>query len=179
MRMGTTYNLVCYSADGKERWLEFNAYTDMHELYPPGTFIKVSASRQWATGKSAVPRSDVPETALAKIMEGFTPSTASTLAEYADERTRQLASRNTPSLTVSCALSGSDLLYTYTYASGAKGMATDSADTLDRAYRSQFRTDKEAFPDLGVIYLEITLDDGTVVFSRKYDEIVRFGYELG
>jgi uncharacterized protein YxeA len=179
MGLTSIYNLMCYNADGKERELEFRVFTDMHDLYPPGTYVKVSASRQWATGKSALAESDVPGPALEKIKASFTASSASTLEEYADERTMQLRRRDTPSADVSCTLSGNDLVYTYIFDADAKESAADSAELLDLVYKAQFRTDEETFPELDAIRLEIKLDDGTTVFSKRYDEKVRFGYEIG
>jgi uncharacterized protein YxeA len=178
MGMVSIYNLMCYNADGVERELEFRVLTDMHDLYPPGTYVKVSASRQWAIGKSALAESDVPEPALERIKAGFTASPASTLDEYADERTKQLRRRGTPPAEVFCALSGNELVYTYIFGADAKELAAESAELLDLVYKSQFRTDEETFPELDAIRLEIKLDDGTMVFSNRYDEKVRFGYEL-
>jgi uncharacterized protein YxeA len=178
MGLRSTYQLRCFSADGKERELEFTASLDMHDLYPPGTFVRVSASKQWATGKNAIAESDVPVTALTKIRAAYPTSTATSLTEYANERNQQLRERNTPSLDISCAVTENELVYTYTYSAGAKELAEEAAELLDPVYKSQFRTDKEAFPELAAIFLEIKLDDGTIVFTKKYNEIVRFGYEL-
>ncbi|MDR0221470.1 MAG: DUF1093 domain-containing protein [Lachnospiraceae bacterium] len=177
MGLRSTYKLRCFSADGQERELEFTASLDMHDLYPPGTFVKVAASKQWATGKNAVAESDVPAAALEKIRAVYPASVAATLAEYAAERMRQLGLHNTPSLEIACEAAGNELIYTYTYSAGAKELAAEAAELLDPVYKSQFRADKEAFPELAAIFLEIKLDDGTVVFTRKYNEIVRFGYE--
>jgi uncharacterized protein YxeA len=178
MGLRSTYNLLCYNADGKERQLEFTVSLDMHDLYPPGTYVRVAASKQWATGKNALAESDVPTTALEKIKSSFVVPRSSSLAEYADERTGQLQARNTPSLKLSCALLENELLYTYTYSSGAQELAKEAAELLAPVYKAQFRADKEAFPELEAIVLEIKLDDGTVVFSNKYNEKVRFGYEI-
>ncbi|MDR0221767.1 MAG: YxeA family protein [Lachnospiraceae bacterium] len=174
----STYKLRCFNADGKERELEFTAALDMHDLYPPGTFVKVAASKQWATGKNAVAEGDVPVVAWEKIRAVYPASAATTLTEYAEERTEQLSRRNTPSLSIACAVAGDELVYTYTYSAGAKELAEEAAELLDSVYRSQFRADKEAFPELEAIYLEIKLADGAVVFSRKYNDVVRFGFEL-
>jgi hypothetical protein len=73
---------------------------------------------------------------------------------------------------------GNELIYTYTYSAGAKELAEESAELLDPVYKSQFRGDKEAVPELEAIYLEIKLDNGTVIFTQRYNEMVRFGYEL-
>lgn len=178
MGLKAIYRLTCYNADGKARELEFSTALDMHELYPPGTYVKVSASKQGATAKFALDETDVPEKALKKIKENFEPSSAATLGEYADERTRQLSDRNTPSLTISCMLRENALVYTYVYSAGAKGLAEESTELLDPVYRSQFRTDKQTFPELSAIFLEIKLDDGTLLFTQKYDKRVEFGYEV-
>jgi uncharacterized protein YxeA len=178
MGLRSTYRLRCFSASGQERELEFTAALDMHDLYPSGTFVRVEASKQWATGKNALAESDVPTTALAMIRAAYPASSAASLSEYAEERTQQLGERNTPSLGISCAVAGGELIYTYTYSAGAKELAEESAGLLDPVYKSQFRADKEAFPALEAIFLEVKLDDGTVVFSKKYNEMVRFGYEL-
>jgi len=172
------YSLVCYSADGAERALEFRVSLDMQDLYPPGTYVRVSASRQWAIGKSALAETDVPETALKKIKENFKPSYASSLPEYADERTQQLNNRVVSAIDVFCSSSENDLFYTYVYRIKEKEMALDDSELLDPLYRSQFRTDKDTFPELESIYLIIKLDDGTEIFSKKYDERVKFGYEM-
>ena len=65
----------------------------------------------------------------------------------------------------------------FIYSAGAKETAREMAELLDPVYRAQFRTDKETFPEIDAIFLEIKLDDGTMIFSQKYDEIVRFAYE--
>lgn len=172
------YILTCYNADGKERELAFRAFLEFQELYPPGTYVKVSVSKTTVLRQNALAETDVPEAALRKIQERFIPSSASTLAEYADERTRQLSARNTPSLTASCAVSENTLVYTYLYRTEARGLAEEAAVLQDHAYRAQFRADKDLFPELTAIFLEIKLDDGTVVFSQKYDKRVEFGYEM-
>jgi len=178
MGLEKEYSLTCYSSDGKERTLEFKAFLSMQDLYPPGTYVKVSASRKWATGKRALAEADVPETALAMIKEHFIPSSASTLSEYAGERTRQLSAWASSSTDAYCAVAGSDLVYTYIYGAEAKELALSDSELLDPVYKAQFRTDKEAFPELGAIRLLIKLEDGTVVFSKEYDKLVKFGYEM-
>jgi hypothetical protein len=170
------YNLTCYNADGAARDLEFVGRLDLHDVYPPGTYIRVSASKTWATGKEALPETDVPAAALAKIKESYAPSSASTLSEYAAEQTQRLSSRNTPSLTITCEAGENSLVYTYLY--GAKTLADSAAEFLDPVYKSQFRADQDSCPELGAIFLEIKLEDGETVFSQKYDERVKFGYEL-
>ena len=69
------------------------------------------------------------------------------------------------------------LTYTYAYSAGAKETAREMAELLDPVYKAQFRTDKETFQEIDAIFLEIKLEDGTIIFTQKYDEIVRFGYE--
>ncbi|MDR2044576.1 MAG: hypothetical protein LBQ15_09480 [Clostridium sp.] len=172
------YRLMCYNAEGEARELEFDAYLDFHDVYPPGTYLKVSVSKLWTIGKEALDVSEVPAKALEKIKENFEPSSASTLDEYAGERTRQLSARNTPSLTISCDAEETGLVYTYVYSANAKTLAEEAAEFLDPVYRSQFRTDQEAFPELPAIFLEIKLEGGTTIFSQKYDRRVEFGYEL-
>jgi len=175
MGLESNYRLFCYNAEGEARELEFRVSTSMHDLYPPGTFVKVGASKLWATGKHAVPETDVPEKALEKI--NYTPSSASTLTEYAAERTRLLKTRAYPVADVSCDANETDLIYTYVYGTTVKESALRDVESLDWVYRSQFRTDKDMFPELAAIHLIVELNDGTEIFSRKYDKIVRFGYE--
>jgi uncharacterized protein YxeA len=172
------YQLTGYNAEGKAREMEFSGSLDFHDVYPPGTFIKVKASKTGAIGKEALDESNVPEQALEKIKETFAPSSASTLAEYAAERTRQLSARNTPSLAIVCEAKETALLYAYVYSAKAKEWAEESVQFLDPVYKAQFRTDKQTFPELTAIFLEIKLADGTVIFSQKNDKRVAFGYEL-
>jgi uncharacterized protein (TIGR01655 family) len=178
MGLHTEYTLLCYNSDGKVREMTFRANLDFQELYPPGTYIKVEVSKMIVLRQKALAESDVPETALAKIKESYTPSAATTTEEYAAERTAQLAARNTPSLMIACAANENTLIYTYTYGAGAVELAQKMPVLLDPVYRAQFRTDQETFPELTAIFLEIKLNDGTVIFSQKYNEIVRFGYEI-
>ncbi|MDR2524819.1 MAG: DUF1093 domain-containing protein [Oscillospiraceae bacterium] len=170
------YTLVCYSADGKARELEFSGSLDFHDVYPPGTYIRVSASKKWATGKEALDASNVPEKALEKLREVFSPSKAASLTEYAAERAQILSARNTPSLTISCKADGTTLIYTYVY--GGKMLAEEQKEFLDPVYKSQFRADKQIRPELTAIFLELRTEDGQTVFSQKYDKQVLFGYEL-
>ena len=178
MRLEKEYTLVCYSADGKERELEFRVFLDMQDLYPPGTYVRVSASRQWATGKKALAETDVPETALIRIKENFKPSSASSLPEHADYRSRQLNNEASPAIDVFCSSIENELFYTYVYSAQKKETALNDTELLDPVYRSQFRADKDNFPELKAIFLVVKLDDGTEIFSKKYDERVKFGYEL-
>jgi len=171
------YTLTCYNAEGTEKELTFRALLYYQELYPPGTYVRVSVSKTSVIEQFALDESDVPKIALEKIKENFTPSSASTLAEYADERTGQLSARNTPSLTISCVADNDTLIYTYLYSAEARELAKSDAELHDPVYRAQFRTDKETFPELTAIFLEIKLDDGTVIFSQKYDTRVEFSYE--
>ena len=173
------YELICYNADGKEKELKFRAMLHFQELYPPGTYVRVSVSKTTVLRQNALAEADIPEAALQKIKENFTPSAASSLAEYADERTRQLAARNTPSLTITCSFAASEntLTYTYLYSAGARELAEAAVELQVPVYRAQFRTDKDTFPELTAIFLEIKLDDGTVIFSEKYDKRVVFNYD--
>jgi uncharacterized protein YxeA len=173
------YTLIWYNADGVAREFTFRARLDVQELYPPGTYVMISVSKRSVLGQSAIPETDVPEAALIKIKENFEPSSATTLVEYAQERTAQLSGRNTPSLTISCDVddSGTALIYTYLYITGAREMAEDAAVYQDHVYRAQFRTDKDTFPELSSIYLEIILEDGTIIFSQKYDTRITFSYD--
>ena len=173
----SNYDLMCYNADGKARRLDFRVFLDMHDLYPPGTFLKVSASKQFATSKVALPEAEVPEKALEKIKETYAASSAASLAEYAEERTRILKARVSTAAEASCAANGTELIYTYVYSALAKETALGDRELLDPVYKSQFRADKETFPELAAIQLIIKLDDGTEIFSKKYNEIVKFGYE--
>jgi len=179
------YALTCYNADGESRKLDFAVLIDAHssDLYPPGTFIRVDVSKQLVIGRRAVGEASVPEKARGLIASRYAPSAASSLDEYASERTRQLVAKYvTPSPAVaspamSCAVDGATLVYTYLFAAGSREEAEDAAKLLDPVYSVQFRTDKQAFPELDAIFLEIKLDDGTPVFSRKYDKRVEFDYE--
>jgi len=175
----TDYTLSCYNADGEEKVHTFTVLVDAHksDLYPPGTFIRVDVSRHLVIGRRAVDEKDVPDKAMEKIKESFTPSTASTLADYADERTSHLAVKYTAAQSISCELDGSDLIYTYVYGAEEKKLAENAADLLDPVYYVQYRTDKDAFPELASIVLEIKLSDGTTVFKQQYDTRVMFDYE--
>jgi len=175
----TDYTLTGYNADGEARELTFSVLIDAHksDLYPPGTFIRMDVSKQLVIGRRAIDEAGIPEKAAEKIKAGFTPVSASSLPEYADERTGQLAAKNTASLTVSCGADGSALNYVYTYVAGERSAAEAAAELLDPVYCVQFRTDKDTFPGLIAIYLEIRLDDGATVFSQKYDTRVEFDYE--
>jgi len=177
----TDYTLTCYNADGEEKLLSFAVLVDAHnsDLYPPGTFLRVSVSKQLVIGRRAVDEASVPEKAHEKIMAGFSAPSASSLAEYAAERTRQLTGKETAALDVTCAADGDVLNYTYVYSGGDRAAAEAAAELLDPVYHVQFRTDKDAFPELAAISLNITLDDGTVIFSQKYDTRVEFDYEKG
>ena len=179
----TDYTLMCYNADGEARELSFSVLIDAHQsdLYPPGTFIRVSMSKQLVIGRRAVDKSDVPEAAMAGILADLAPSlasSASSLAEYAAARARVLAANNTAALSVSCSVDGSVLVYKYVYAPDSKESAEAAADLLDPVYYVQFRSDKDAFSELTAIVLEVALADGTVVFSQQYDKRVVFDYEL-
>jgi len=167
MERVTYYNLTCYNADGEARQLQGRVRVDMADLYPPGTFLRFSASRQLVIGQRALDEADVPAKALEKIREGYVPSTATTLDEYAQERAGQLG--------ISCITDKSTLVYTYTYED--KAQAEDAAELLDPVYTAQFRTDQQAFPEVTAIFLEIRLEGETVVFSQKYDRRVVFDYE--
>jgi len=177
----TDYALLGYNADGEARELAFSVLIDAHksDLYPPGTFIRVDVSKQLVIGRRAIDEAGIPEKAAEKIRAGFAPVSASSLPEYADERTSRLAVKNTASLTVSCVADGSALSYIYTYNAGERSAVEAAAELLDPVYFVQFRTDKDAFPELTAIYLEIRLDDGTTVFSQRYDTRVEFDYEKG
>jgi len=175
----TDYTLTCYNADGEAKVHTFTVLIDAHEsdLYPPGTFIKVDVSRQLVIGRRAVDEKSIPEKALEKIREGYTPSVASTLAEYADERTGHLAMKSTAAQSITCVQSGTALVYTYIYGAEGKTLAEKAADLLDPVYYAQFRTDKDAFKELTAIVLEIKLADETMVFSQEYNTRVVFDYE--
>ena len=177
----TDYALKCFNADGEARDLTFSVLIDAHssDLYPSGTFMKVGVSKQLVIGRRAVGRDDVPKGALEKIEAVFAPSAARSAAEYAEERTGQLATKNTASLAVSCTLDGAALRYVYVYGADKKAAAEAAAELLDPVYYVQYRTDKDAFPELTAIFLEIRLDDGAEVFSKKYDTRVTFDYESG
>jgi uncharacterized protein YxeA len=173
-----TYDLPCYNADGGERQLQFRAIMSFQELYPPGMYVRVSVSKTTVLGQNAIAKEDIPGPALARIQENFVPSAATTLEEYAQERTRQLAARNTPSLKISCVVVGTPLVYTYTFSVDAKEIAEQDAILQDFVYRAQFRADQETLSELTAIFLEIKLDDGTVIFSQKYDQRVTFNFDL-
>jgi len=175
----TDYTLTCYNADGEAKEHTFSVLIDAHksDLYPPGTFIQVDVSRQLVIGRRAVDEKDIPEKAMEKIKESFTPVAAPTLAEYADERTSHLAAKSTAAQSIACVQSGSGLVYTYIYGVEGKTLAEKAADLLDPVYYVQFRTDKDAFPELTSIVLEIKLSDETMVFTQEYDTRVMFDYE--
>ena len=175
----TDYALTCYNGDGEAKDLTFSVLIDAHssDLYPPGTFLRVSCSKLLVIGRRAIDRSDVPERALARIDAVFAPTSALSLAEYAAERTGQLAPGSVGAHEASCAPEGSALRYIYVFSAGGKAAAEAAAELLDPVYKVQFRTDKDAFPELTAIFLEIRMDDGTVVFSQKYDTRVKFDYE--
>jgi uncharacterized protein YxeA len=171
------YDLLCYNADGKERQLQFRAMMSFQELYPPGMYVRVSVSKTSVLGQNALAEEDIPGPALSRIQESFVPSASTALEEYAQERTRQLAARNTPSLKISCVVDGTTLVYTYTYSVGSREMAESDATLKDYVYRAQFRADQDAFPELTAIFLEVKLEDGTVIFSQKYDQRVTFNFD--
>jgi len=175
----TGYTLTCYNAGGEARELSFSVLIDAHnsDLYPPGTFMRVDVSKQLVIGRRAVGETGVPEKALEKIKADLRPTSASSLAEYADERTRQLAAKNTASLTVSCTADGTSLIYAYIFEASEKEPAAATAQLLDPVYYVQFRTDKEAFPELTAVFLEVRLAGGEMVFAQKYDTRVEFDYE--
>jgi len=176
----TTYELTCYNADGAAKELVFHVLVDAHksDLYPPGTWICVSVSKQLVIGRRAVADTDVPEKAMEKITAAYTPPSGPDPAAYAAERTRQLEASSTPSLRVSCTTDDDALIYTYEYSAGAKELAESVKDLLDPVYSAQFRADQQACPKLAAVYLEIKLDDGTVIFSKKYDQRIVFDYEM-
>jgi len=176
MELVTYYNLTFYNADGEARELEGRVRTNMHDLYPPGTFLEFSVSKQLVIGQRAIDESGVPEKALEKIKANNPPSSAANLSEYADERTRQLSAKTAPLVNVSCAAGDNILTYTYIY--GNAKSAEDMVEMLESVYKSQFRTDKLTFPELTAIFLEIKLEGGIVVFSQKYDQMVIFNYEM-
>jgi uncharacterized protein YxeA len=189
MGLERVYDLVCYNADGQEKKLEFRARMDFQELYPPGTYVRVSVSKTTVLQQNALDESDVPEKALEMIKENLIPSEAASLSEYAVERTHQLADNqfaasNTGELLITCtlgALKGTDLaqlIYTYLYKTEDRETAEAAVRFLEPVYRSQFRADTEAFPELTAIILEVKLDDGTTIFSETYNERVKFGYEI-
>jgi len=175
----TEYELVCFNADGEKRELTFMVFIDAHNsnLYPEGTFLRVSVSKQFVLGRRALDEETVPEKAREKIKESYTELDPLSITEYAEVSTRRLAAKNTPSLAVSCVSDGSSLIYTYSYAAGARELAEVSADLLDPVYLAQFRADKKAVPELTAIFLEIKLEDSTIIFSQRYDTRIEFDYE--
>ncbi|MCL2529845.1 MAG: hypothetical protein FWE41_05885 [Coriobacteriia bacterium] len=174
------YSLTGYNAEGEAKDLVFTVFVDAHgaDLYPPGTYLKVSVSKQMVLNCRALDVANVPAGALERIQASFVPSAATTLSEYAAERTQQLSVKNKPSLQVSCTVSGTTLVYTYEYTADMQAIAESDAFLLDPVYVSQFRTDKQAFDELTAIVLEVRLDDGTIIFSQKYNTRVEFTYEL-
>lgn len=173
------YLLTCYDADGAARELEFRAMLRYQELYPPGTYVRVSVSQASVLGQRALDRSEVPEEALERLDVIYQPTTAATLPDYALEQSGYLSRRETPSLGIGCRAEGDALVYTYTYDAQARELAEDAAVALDLAYRAQFRADKDACPGLSAIYLEVRLSDGTLLFTQKYDRRVTYGYDGG
>lgn len=178
----TSYTLPCYDADGRVRVLEFRINVDANpvHLYPPGTFVRVDASRSIVLEQLACDVSDVPQGALQKIKENYTPYSVSSLEDYASQRTKVLSARNTPSVTVSCTAGtdgASTLTYTYVYSYNAKYLAEEMAGLIEPVYLAQFRADKLVYPNLTAIFVEIKLDNGTVIYSQKFDEYIYFNYE--
>ena len=62
----TYYALTFYNSDGEARELEGRVRINMHDLYPPGTYLEFSASKQFVIGQRALDEKDVPEKALKK-----------------------------------------------------------------------------------------------------------------
>ena len=175
----TDYDLTCYNAGGEARELSFAVLIDAHKdiLYPPGTFIRVSASKQLVIGRRAVDVSSIPEKALDMILRDHAPLDTSSLSGYAKEMTRLLSAKNTLSLEAACEAEGGALVYRYVYSVDSREEAVAAAELLDPVYYVRFRTDKQAFPELTAIFLEVRLSDGTAVFSQKYDTRVTYDYE--
>jgi len=175
----TDYTLICYNAEGISRELTFSVLIDAHksDLYPPGIYMRVDVSKHLVIGRRAVDKSSVPELALEKIMAGFKLSTAATPGEYAAKRAKQLDLSKLTAKSATCSLQDAALHYTYIFNTNDKAKAETAATLLDPVYYVQFRTDKDAFPELEAIVLIIKLDDGTVIFSETYDTRVEFDYE--
>lgn len=67
---GHTYNLTAYDKDGNERKLEVTVRTSKtSELYKPGTYLKIEASKQIVTGQSVIRETKIPPAAFAKIQK--------------------------------------------------------------------------------------------------------------
>lgn len=65
---GHEYNLTAYDEKGNARDLEVTVRTSkVSELYQPGTYLKIEASKQIVTGQAVVQESDIPAAALSKI----------------------------------------------------------------------------------------------------------------
>lgn len=65
---GHEYKLTAYDANGNARDLEVTVYTSKtSELYQPGTYLKIEASKQIVTGQAVIHETDIPSAALAKI----------------------------------------------------------------------------------------------------------------
>jgi len=64
---------------------------------------------------------------------------------------------------------GTTLIYTYTYSKKERELAEKAALLQDFVYQVQYKIDKAIFPELTAIFLEIKLDDGTQIFSKKYN----------
>jgi len=176
----TDYTLTCYNAEGESRELSFAVLIDAHgsDLYPPGTFIRVDMSKQLVIGRRAIDKTTIPPKAIEMIETNFVPSTAATLREYAEERLDRLPRKNAPHLTgTSAKATGTTLWFTYTFDNNAKEAAEEAAELLDPVFNAQFRTDKQAFEELTSLTLEIILEDGSEIFTQKYETIIEFDYE--
>jgi uncharacterized protein YxeA len=67
---GHTYNLTAYDKNGTARKLEVTVRTSKKsELYQPGTYLKIEASKQIVTGQAVIHESDIPSAAFAKIQD--------------------------------------------------------------------------------------------------------------
>lgn len=65
---GKEYTLTAYNDQGEARELEFTVMGDSSAQYPqPGTYLKISTSKQLVVGQSTVDKGDVPEKALEKL----------------------------------------------------------------------------------------------------------------
>ncbi|QIK69486.1 YxeA family protein [Erysipelothrix sp. HDW6C] len=65
---GVSYQLDGYNEKGEHRVLEFTVYGDKaSEMYEPGAYLSISASKQIVVGQSEVKDTDIPPTVLVKI----------------------------------------------------------------------------------------------------------------
>lgn len=66
---GKQYDLIGYDENGESKEVYFSKTGSAEDYYAPGTYIKVSASKEITVGVEVVDETDVPQTALNQIQE--------------------------------------------------------------------------------------------------------------